>query len=192
MNYPLVELDRRLAALIQAGTIAEVDLAAARCRIQVGQWTSALLPWHTLAAGEVRHWRAPSLGEQALIIAPSGEPAAGFILPGFYSEQHGQAGEQRAKLLSWRMPDGCLIEYDWQAGALAVSGSKKVSISNADTVDIVSGGQVTLKCPTLVVDCQSSTFKGKLSVQGNLSVDGNVDASGAVNDSGGNSNHHKH
>jgi phage baseplate assembly protein V len=198
MDYPIVELDRRLAALIQAGSIAEVDHAAARCRIRVGQWTSALLPWHSLAAGQVRHWRAPSVGEQALLIAPSGEPAAGFVLPGFYSEPHGQAGERRAKVLSWRMPDGCLIEYDWEAGALQVSGSKKVSVDNAETVSIVSGGQVTLQCPALVVDCASTTFKGRVSVEGGVSVkgdlgvDGNVDAAGAVMDSGGNSNHHKH
>lgn len=184
MEYPITELDRRLAALIQAGTIAEVDHAAARCRIQVGQWVSALLPWHSLGAGEVRHWRAPSLGEQALLIAPSGEPAGGFVLPGFYADQHGQAPDERPKVAAWRMPDGCVMEYDWEAGALKVDGCK--------TVAVTSSGAVTLKCASLLVDAPSVTFTGDIKVDGNAKVGGNVDAGGAVMDAGGNSNHHKH
>ena len=178
MDYAIAELDRRLAALIQAGTVAEVDYASARCRVQVGPWISAMLPWLSLGAGEARHWRAPSVGEQALIVAPSGEPAGGFVLPGFYTEQHAQAGDARPKAMAWRMPDGCLLEYDWEAGALKASGSKSISVE--------SGGTVTLKCAALVVDAPSATFKG------NLKIDGNVDAAGSVMDGGGNSNHHKH
>ncbi|MBB3118631.1 phage baseplate assembly protein V [Pseudoduganella violacea] len=192
MQYLIAEMDRRLATLIQAGIVESVDHGAARCRLKVGQWVSAPLPWLSLGGGEVRHWRPPSVGEQALLVSPSGEPAAGFILPGFYSQQHQQANDQRPKVVAWKMPDGCLIEYDWENGALQVKGSKTVSIENAETVSVTSGGAVTLKCPSLLVDCPSTTFKGALSVQGNISVDGDVDASGSIMDSGGNSNHHSH
>lgn len=184
MDYPIAELDRRLAALIQAGVVAEVDHAAARCRVQVGEWVSALLPWLSLGAGEARHWRAPSVGEQALLISPSGEPAGGFVLPGFYAARHGQAGDQRPNAMAWRMPDGCLLEYDWEAGALRVTGGKTVSVE--------ASGEITLKCASLLVDAPQVRFKGNVNIDGNIKVGGNVDASGAVMDGGGNSNHHVH
>lgn len=184
MLYIVSELERRLSAMIQAGTVEQVDHEKARCRIRVGDWVSAPLPWLTLASGAVRHWRPPSVGEQALLVSPSGEVSAGFVLPGFYSAQHGQSHEQRAHVAAWRMPDGCQIEYDWQRGALSVDGPK--------IIDVKSSGKVTLQCAELLVDSPRTTIKGALSVQGDLSVDGDVDASGAVMDSGGNSNHHTH
>ncbi|SFU79591.1 phage baseplate assembly protein V [Pseudoduganella namucuonensis] len=184
MDYPIAELDRRLAALIQAGVVAEVDHASARCRVRVGEWVSALLPWLSLGAGEARHWRPPSVGEQALLVSPSGEPAAGFVLPGFYAAGHGQAGDRRAKAVAWRMPDGCLLEYDWEAGALRATG--------CETVSVEASGEITLKCASLLVDAPRVSFKGDVSIAGNVKAGGDVDAAGAVMDGGGNSNHHVH
>lgn len=191
MSYELAEHDRMIAAMIQAGTIEAVDHANARCRVRISDdgedgagYVSAWVPWGSLGGGEVRNWRPPSIGEQTLLLCPSGDPAAGFALPGFYSDQHGQANDHRPHTVAWKMPDGCLIEYDWQAGALQVDGSKTVKVRNADTIDVESGGQVTVKCPTLVVDCPDSTFKGNVTVEKRLTYMGGL-AGSTVNGGGG-------
>jgi phage baseplate assembly protein V len=186
MSYNIAELDRRLAALLQAGTVDAVDYDKARCRVRVGEWVSAWLPWASLGAGKVRNWRPPSVGEQALVLSPSGDPANGFAFAGFYSDQHSQANDNRPNTVAWCMPDGCVIEYDWETGALRVAGSKTVSVENAETIHVASGGQVTLQCPSLVIDCPSTT------INGDVSVNGDLNATGAVMDGGGNSNHHTH
>lgn len=64
MSYVSAEHDRMLAAMILPCVVVAVDLAAARVRVRSGDWTSGWLRWHSLAAGKVRHWRAPSIGEQ--------------------------------------------------------------------------------------------------------------------------------
>lgn len=190
MDYALSELDRRLALLLQPGVIEQVDHGAARCRVRVGPWVSAMLPWLSLGAGEVRHWRPPSVGEQALLLSPSGDPACGFVLPGFYTTQHGRAGDERPQAMAWRMPDGCVLEYDWESGALRAAGMQ--------TAHIEAAGAVTLKCASLKVEADDVAFTGnvaiggKLAVSGNVNVQGNIDAAGSVMDAGGNSNHHKH
>ena len=72
MNYVTATHDRMLSGLILPCAVVGVDLAAGRLRVSDGAgWTSAWVRWHSQAAGKARHWRAPSLGEQGVLISPS-------------------------------------------------------------------------------------------------------------------------
>lgn len=82
MSYVSAEHDRMLAAMILPCVVVAVDLAAARVRVRSGDWTSGWLRWHSLAAGKVRHWRAPSIGEQGVLLSPSGGVSMGTFIPG--------------------------------------------------------------------------------------------------------------
>ena len=106
MSFAESETDRMLSGMLMAGTIEAVDYQAARVRVRSGDWVSSWLPWSAQAAGQVRHWRPPSVGEQALILSPSGQPEQGMVLPGFYTEQHSQAPSDDPKLVLWEVPAG--------------------------------------------------------------------------------------
>ena len=73
------ETDRRLAGLLRAGVISEVQLGdtstPARCRVTVDDWTSGWLPFKAGSAGAVRTWLPPVVGEQVVMMAPSGDVA---------------------------------------------------------------------------------------------------------------------
>ncbi|MGE8464496.1 MAG: phage baseplate assembly protein V, partial [Pseudomonas capeferrum] len=105
MSYPLAQLDRMLAGLVIPCYVVGVDLFAGKVRVSDGgDWTSAWVRWHALAAGKARHWRAPSMGEQGVLVSPSGEPAQGTFVPGLY----GNAGAQpdnRDHVEVWRFDD---------------------------------------------------------------------------------------
>ncbi|PXX53240.1 phage baseplate assembly protein V, partial [Pseudomonas sp. LAMO17WK12:I10] len=106
MSYVSAMHDRMLACLVIPCRVVAVDLAAAMVRVSDGSgWTSAWVRWHSQAAGKARHWRAPSLNEQGVLISPSGEPAQGTFVPGLY----GNAGAQpdnRDHVETWRFDDG--------------------------------------------------------------------------------------
>ena len=106
MSFAESETDRMLSGMLMAGTIEAVDYQAARVRVRSGDWVSAWLPWVALAAGQVRHWRPPSVGEQVMILSPSGQPEQGMVMPGFYTDQHGQAPSNDKKLVLWEVPAG--------------------------------------------------------------------------------------
>ena len=106
MSYAESETDRMLSGMLMAGAIEAVDCTNARVRVRSGEWVSAWLPWGAGAAGQVRHWRPPSVGEQALILSPSGQPEQGMVYPGFYTDRHGQAPSDDPKLVLWDMPAG--------------------------------------------------------------------------------------
>lgn len=79
MSYASAMHDRMLAALVIPCRVVAVDLAAARVRVSDGTWTSAWLRWHALAAGKARHWRAPSLGEQGVLVNGGKAKAKGNV-----------------------------------------------------------------------------------------------------------------
>ena len=64
--------------------VVAVDLTASppACRVFTGNWTSAWVRWHSVAAGNARHWRSPSLGEQGVLFNPSGQAGMGTFVPG--------------------------------------------------------------------------------------------------------------
>lgn len=104
-DFPQSETDRRLSGMLMFGTVEAVDHDNARVRVRAGEWISDWLPWNSLAAGEVRHWRPPSIGEQAIILSPSGRPEQAGVIPGFYTTQHA-APSNDDKTVLWELPAG--------------------------------------------------------------------------------------
>lgn len=127
MPPELVELSRQLANLIRLGHVAEVDHAAARIRVQTGGLLSTWIPWVTPRAGFTRVWNPPTVGEQVLILSPSGELAAGVALSGLYQSAH-PAPSDSPTLHRTTFPDGAVIEYDHDSHHLDVSGIATAAI----------------------------------------------------------------
>ncbi len=172
----LGDAGRRLANLIRPGTVAEVDPAAARVRVQYGTAPSgepaltAWLPWLPSAAGEYRDWRAPSAGEQVLLLAPYGELAAAFVLPGAYRDSF-PAPESSADIRAMLCPDGARIEYD--------SGEHLLKAV------LPSGGKVSIEAPGGVAIEGDTEIDGDVKIDGNLSVTGTVKAGKAISSKAG-------
>lgn len=79
--YALAETERLLANLIRVGTVAALDVAAARVTVDVGGLTTDWLPWIAGRAGATRTWSAPRPGEQVLVLVPYGDLAQAVVLP---------------------------------------------------------------------------------------------------------------
>lgn len=122
----LADLSRRLANLIRLGTIAEVDYAAKRCTVKTGDLLTAPLPWIAMRAGDAVTAWAPSIGEQVVLLSPSGDPSAAVALPAIYSDSFPcPEGGDTAKVTLY--PDGACITYDpatHQLDALLPEGGK--------------------------------------------------------------------
>lgn len=114
MSFAGSETDRLLSGLLMAGAIEAVDHQTARARVRSGDWVSTWLPWSSLSAGQVRRWRAPTVGEQVMVLSPSGQPEQGMILPGFYTTPGYDQPDNSDHATSEHMPDGAYFEYDWE------------------------------------------------------------------------------
>lgn len=159
----LSELTRRLANLVRVGTVAELDAAQARVRVSVGEATTAWLPWLTARAGADATWWAPSVGEQVLLVAPSGDLAQAFALPALYGPAAGPPASGEA-VHRVQYADGSFTEHNPDTGVT------KIHVEGDAVLDVT--GQVTVQAGgDLVADAQGAA-------QVKAGSDANVEAGG--------------
>ncbi|WP_442109240.1 phage baseplate assembly protein V [Pseudomonas sp. NUPR-001] len=186
MSYASAAHDRMLAAMIIPCQVVGVDLAAARVRVSDGAgWTSAWVRWHSQAAGKARHWRSPSLGEQGVLLNPSGEPAQGTFIPGLYGNA-GDPADNRDHVEVWRFEDGGSLVYDWQANSYTIdlpTGTLTLKVGASSAV--VTANSIEAKATHI-------TLTGEVQINGLLRVTGDILGAGKIIDTAGNSANHKH
>jgi phage baseplate assembly protein V len=172
-EFALSEAHRKVAQLIRFGVITAVDLANARVQCACGGLSTDWLPWHAGRAGSTRKWSAPSVGEQVIVFAPSGDTSTGFVLPGFYQDDHpapsASATEDRTTFA-----DGSEVIYDAASHTLTVNVGTGNVIVNCKVATVKAETSVTLDTP-------EATITGNLTVMKNLGVTGamNVQGEGA-------------
>lgn len=133
-NARIGDIERRLSNVVRPGTILEADYATARVKVALGKNKTAWLPWITGRAGNDRTWHAPEVGEQVIVIAPSGELAAGYVLQGAIYKTDFPANGASANVSRITYSDGAISEYDRAA--------------HAHLLNIPSGGKATVKVGT--------------------------------------------
>ncbi len=133
----LTDAERRIANVIRIGTVWTADYAAATARVRIGDIVTAPMPWLTTRAGGDRSWWAPEVGEQVLVLAPSGELAQSVVLPSIYATAApapaASAGVTRAV---WG--DGLIIEHD-----------RAAKLTRINALD--SGGTLVLEAKNIVL-----------------------------------------
>ena len=186
-GYASAQHDRMLAGVVKACYVVAVDLAASPpvCRVSDGEWTSAWVRWHSIAAGKARHWRAPSLNEQGSLVSPSGDVSQGTFIPGLYGNA-GAPPDNRDHVETWRFDDGGSLVYDWKAKSYTIT-------LPSGTVTIKVGGSTAVVTDNAVnVTSGQITLKGAVTIDGPLHVTGAVTGDASILATGASDNHHTH
>ena len=178
-EFRLVELARRLANVVRLGVIEEIDAAAGRVRVRYAEESAALtawLPWMTTRAGPDKTWWAPEVGEQVLLLSPSGELPQAVVLPAIYSNANAAPSAELDKHLT-RYSDGAEIEYDRAAHRL------RVVLPAGATAQLTAPDGVSIEGDVMITG--DMTVEGGIDASGNIETDGTVRASINVRDSRG-------
>lgn len=145
-DFAIAESVRVAENMIRIGTVQELDATAARVRIKIGDLLTDWLPWLVQRAGDDVSWWCPSVGEQMLILSPSGDLAQGVCLPAIYSDAK-PANSNNPDKHKITYADGAVIEYDKVAHVLTVNlpegGVVNVIADVNVTGNIVASGNIT-------------------------------------------------
>lgn len=174
MNEQISEILRLLRNLIRIGTVAAVNLDDGVCRVDTGNNTTDWLHWLTARAGRSRSWSAPSVGEQVLVLCLGGELDTGFVLPGVFSDNN-PAPSASADALHWSFPDGAVIEYEPDTGALTATGIQTALIKAA----------VSIILDSPLVECTQALKTATFELTGGGTMKGDVQHSGGAFSSNG-------
>ena len=191
------ELARAIRNMIRTGIVVETDLDAGRCRVQTGGIYTDWLQWLTHRAGRSRTWWAPSVGEQVMILAVGGELDTAFVLPGIYSDDN-PAPSAAADAWHVAFPDGAVMSYEPETGALTVTGIKTADVTASDSVAVSvpvvlvkAETRVTLDTPEVV--CTNKLTTGSLEVTKGGTMKGNIThTAGSLSSNGKVLHLHKH
>ncbi|EOF8232427.1 TPA: phage baseplate assembly protein V [Yersinia enterocolitica] len=185
----ITEILRLLRNLIRIGTVAEVDLDQALCRVATGDNITGWLNWLTLRAGQSRSWWAPSEGEQVLILSLGGELDTAFVLPGIFSDDFPPPSAS-ADGLYLAFPDGATLHYEPESGELQADGVKTAVINASESINataptITCAASVKILLDTPEVECTNNLTTGTLNVKKGGTMSGNIDHSGGKFSSNG-------
>lgn len=200
MSYAAAQMDRMLAGVVIPCYVVAVDLVDAKVRVtDGGDWTSAWVRWHAIAAGKVRHWRAPSIGEQGVLVSPSGEPAQGTFVPGLYGNA-GDRPDNRDHVEVWRFDDGGSLVYDWAANSYTIklpTGTVNIEVGSSKAT--ITDDAITAKSKAITAEAETYTaIAPEILLRGNVKIDGallvtlDILGLGKIIDTTGNTPNHKH
>lgn len=160
-----VELSRRIENLIRFGSIHSVDHAKRLCRVQSGGMVTQWLPWIERRAGATTTWDPPTIGEQCVVLSPSGEPAGGMVFYGAPSDVIDTPSHAPEKHVI-RFPDGATFSYDHDASHLEITGIATATIEARDSV--------TIDTPLVQITHMCRVYGPLIQVNGPLSSNGIV------------------
>jgi len=155
------DLIRRIENLVRMGTVAEVDLDGARCRVQSGRLTTDWLYWYSIRSGAVSRWSPPTVGEQCIVLSPGGDTVAGLVIYGFSSDANPASGNQ-ASVDSTTYADGAVISYDQATQKLTAT------LPASGSAEITAPQQIKLTSQHIVLEAAQTDITGLLTVQGLL------------------------
>lgn len=140
------DLNRRLENLLRLGTIAEVDHAARKVRVQSGELTGNWLDWPAEIGRNYKRWRPLREGTQVLIGCISGDPAQAQIIGMLYTDAIASPStDEEIDLIQF--DDGSYIKHNHTARLLEFHSAGELKLSG-EQITIVgpvtqSGGDMT-------------------------------------------------
>jgi phage baseplate assembly protein V len=157
------EANRQFLNGIREGSVLEVR--GSRCRVESGGLTTDYIQWFVPMAGESIEWSAPSEGESVVLICPSGDPAQGLALRGYYSDDFPAPTEDPNKHLRV-YKDGASIEYDMSSHTFTITlpGGGKAVVNAPDSA--------TVNTKTAAVHAETITLDGDTTCTKSLTVQG--------------------
>jgi phage baseplate assembly protein V len=152
--------------LIRFGTIASVDLGAARCTVSLDDdAVTGPVRWLEARMGQTRTWSPPSEGEQVLVLCPAGEIGAAVALRGLVSDAFPPPGNDLLEIMQFK--DGAALSYDTDNHALAII------LPNGGSLRVVAPGGVKvegdLAC-TGAIKADGDVVAGTVSLQNHLTT----------------------
>ena len=150
MNAEIIDLLRRLENMIRIGTIIDVDLSGEipLYRVKTGELETDWIAATVRRAGTAKTSHAYTVGEQVVMLSPSGDLGAALISHALNSDAN-PAPDNHATRDRVKYPDGAVIEYDPEThqlkadvvGSSIVMDRNRILLSsNGSTIELSASG----------------------------------------------------
>ncbi len=140
--WGLAELERRLANIVKIGVIQEANHADKKLRVAMGETQTAWLPWPAEIGNNFIRWRPLRVGQQVVLVAPSGELNQAVIVGQLYGGGfEAPADDETLDLIQF--DDGTKLQYDSSAHCLTAEVGGCSFTVDQDSIQLKKGGSQT-------------------------------------------------
>lgn len=123
MSYAQSALERLLHNLIRIGTVACIDNATQRIRVQSGDILTDWLPWPAEIGRNYRRWRPLRIGQQLVLACASGALDNACVIAMLYDHANPPpATSDTLDIIEFE--DGATIAYDSAAHHMTLKGAR--------------------------------------------------------------------
>lgn len=143
---------RQFQNLAAIGTVIAVDASAGKIRLKIDENETDWIPIPAIAAGVVKVWRCPSVGEQFSVTAQGGELTSAVPQISLFSEENPPPTDN---------PDEVFIQ-----------------LGEHSFVVNVATGEANFKLTKCTFDVPETIFKGKVHAEQDITSDTDVIAAG--------------
>lgn len=144
----VTEVERRLANTSLIGRVSQVDHEKARYRVKSGNTETDWIPFVQRRAGGTKTYESLDVGEQVMVLAPSGDLAQGVIIGALSTDETQPA--DKGNIHRTVYPDGTVVDYDDEAKSYLVTVAEGGAINMS-----VAGGGVNITCENAVVNASA-------------------------------------
>lgn len=132
MSFATAEADRRIGNLIQIGRVTAVN-GDGTARVKIGDLDTRPLPVGALRAGGMQVWWMPTVGEQVVVLAPSGDMARGVVLCSIHAGNEPSA-DPTTPMIDLRGGEMVL------RGDLRIEGKLHITEDTTSDADVIASG----------------------------------------------------
>ncbi|ODT13950.1 MAG: hypothetical protein ABS35_36320 [Kaistia sp. SCN 65-12] len=163
MEMRQVDTDQRMARIMLPGKVSEVDAENYRIRLVIArdaetgaEILSPFVKWQSGSAGKVRDWSPPEVGEEMLLLSPSGVIGTGSrAMFGTFDEDHPPPSTKDDERV-WAFGNARLVLKG--DGLTLKVGDAEIVLSESSITLAVDGQGFTLDGEELAM---STRFRGK-------------------------------
>lgn len=146
--YVQTEMDRRLANLIRLGTVEQANYETQRIRVRSGDQLTHWIPWLTRRAGQDRDWWAPDMGEQVLVLSPSGDPGQAVAVGAIYQDAC-PAPADSPDIRRTLYEDGSEVTHNRATHHMEIRCVGTLAVQAIGPITVVSAEKVTVQAPKI-------------------------------------------
>ncbi len=178
-QFNLREAERRIANLTMIGTVIEVQPAAARAIVKIGDLQTGALPWVSARAGLQSGWAAPKVGEQVIILSHNGDPAQGVIVGSLFSAAE-PAASGNPRIFKTVYADGTFVEYNLDTQELTADSAGSVLAKARKNIEATADQDVLATAGGIIKATAAGDIQAKAGGNVDVEAGGSVKASAAV------------
>lgn len=148
MELTLSELARRFENLIRIGTITHINHdTKPRVRVQMGELNTGWLQLATLRSGSTKTWNPPTVGEDVLVVAPSGDLESAIAILSINSQQN-PAPCTDPNITRTIFKDGAQHDYDHEQHQydITLPSAGQFTLTIGSTVITVTNDEAKIQC----------------------------------------------